>query len=231
MSLFDKTKASLTNIIASDVQLNELNSNSFGGLIYLLIVDLSNNKLKFLPAEVISETTQIRDLYLRNNEIQSIDVDAFKGLQTLDTLDLSQNQLHQINHGTLNQLTSLGNLNLSGNSLEMHYGMFPRSLVSLDLSYNNIENFSLKFITSLRNLKKLFVNGNGMNYNREFIFPNNIFKGLSALEKIELSENKFSCHELSNIYIHLRSNDITTDVPAHLAVYNRSNIAGIECLE
>lgn len=215
----------------SNVQLTELLRNSFEGLSKLTSADFSNNHLKFLPAEVISPTTQITEINLSNNEIEMIDTDAFKNLR-LSSVDLSQNRLHYVNHWTFNQLTSLNSLNLSRNSLKIHFGMFPQGLMSLDLSYNNIENFSLKYISSLQNLQKLFISGNEMNADRSYIFPDFIFRKMPNLRNIEMGQNSVSCQNLFKIIIYFRiyySGKLA--VPDHQAVYNRSNIDGIECQE
>ena len=99
-----------------------------------------------------------------------LSADTFCGLNNLETLALRRNMLTSIPSAALHafgQTGSLKKLDLSGNSLT---GQFPpnafasvTSLEHLDLSYNHIS-FLNKWIESLTNLTRLFLNGGNIQF-------------------------------------------------------------------
>lgn len=229
-NLFNKYGA-LNSLYASNIGLTKLPSETFENATKMLDINLSNNKLAKLESKVFSPCKVLRKLVLSHNDIEEIDMDAFDNLTDLEELDLSNNLLSSLPHKALGQLRGLKTLNLGNNSLIVKYGMFPESLVTLDLSYNKLENFTLKSIISLGNLRYLFLNGNRIYRIRQYIFPDGILDPLKSLKHVQFSDNEFYCTTLADIVIWLEKHKISIDVTPHLVIVNSSNIHGVGCKE
>lgn len=229
-NLFNKYRA-INSLYACDIGLSKLPSDTFQNATKMLDINLSNNKLKTLEAKTFASCKALRKLVVNQNDLEEIDMDAFDNLNDLEELDLSNNLLSSIPHKALGQLRGLKTLNLGNNSLSVKYGMFPLSLISLDLSYNKLENFTLKSIISLGNLKYLFLNGNRIYRFRQHIFPDGILDPLKSLRHVQMSDNEFYCTTLADIVIWLEKHKISIDVVPHLMIVNSSNIRGVGCKE
>jgi Leucine-rich repeat (LRR) protein len=229
-NLFNKYGA-LNSLYASNIGLVKLHAETFENATNLLDVNLSNNKLKVIEARTFSPCRQLKKLALNKNDIDEIDMDAFDHLDYLEDLDLSNNLLSVIPHKSLGQLQGLKTLNLGNNTLSVKYGMFPMSLVTLDLSYNKLENFTLKSIIGLENLKFLYLNGNRIYRFRQHIFPDGILDPLKSLRHVQLSDNEFYCTTLADIVIWLEKHKLSIEVVSHLIIVNSSNIKGVGCKE
>lgn len=229
-NLFNKYRA-INSLYASNIGLSSLPSDTFGNASKMLDINLSSNKLKALEARTFTPCRSLRKLAINHNDLEEIDMDAFDNLNDLEELDLSNNLLSVIPHKALGQLKGLKVLNLGNNTLSVRYGMFPESLVLLDLSYNKLENFTLKSIISLGNLKYLFLNGNRIYRFRQHIFPDGILDPLKSLKHVQMSDNEFYCTTLADIVIWLEKHKITIDVVPHLIIVNSSNIRGVGCKE
>lgn len=229
-NLFNKYRA-VNSLFASSVGITALPSNTFQNASKMLDINLSNNKLKSLEAKVFTPCKNLRKLVISHNDLEELDMDSFDNLNDLEELDLSNNLLTTIPHKALGQLKRLKSLNLGNNSVIVKYGMFPDSLITLDLSYNKLENFTLKSIISLENLKYLFLNGNRIYRFRLHIFPDGILDPLKSLKHVQLSDNEFYCTTLADIVIWLEKHKLSIDVVPHLMIVNSSNIRGVGCKE
>lgn len=229
-NLFKKYRA-INSLYACDIGLSKLPSDTFQNATKMLDINLSSNKLKTLEAKTFSSCKSLRKLAVSHNDLEEIDMDAFDNLNDLEELDLSNNLLSVIPHKALGQLRGLKTLNLGNNTLTVKYGMFPLSLISLDLSYNKLENFTLKAIISLGNLKYLFLNGNRIFRFRQYIFPDGILDPLKSLKHVQMSDNEFYCTTLADIVIWLEKHKISIDVLPYLMIVNSSNIRGVGCKE
>jgi Leucine-rich repeat (LRR) protein len=211
--------------------LTVLHKDTFQNASNMQEIHLSGNSIKTLEPNVFSPSKQLKRLVMSTNLLSEIDPNAFEGLNELQDIDLSNNLLVTIPHKTFGQLSNLRYLNLRNNTLQVRYGMFPESLVSLDLSYNKLENFTLKSIINLENLKQLYLNGNHIYRFRQFIFPDGILGPLKHLKYIQLSDNDFYCTTLADIVIWLDKHKIQIKVEPHFLVINNSNIRGVGCKE
>uniref|UniRef100_A0A0A9XC66 Protein toll n=1 Tax=Lygus hesperus TaxID=30085 RepID=A0A0A9XC66_LYGHE len=81
----------------------------------LLDVDFSHNKISTVPDDLFAFQKELVKLNLAYNNLQSISDSFFTGLESLTTLDLSHNQIALVAHQP-----------------------FPRSLITVDLSFNEI---------------------------------------------------------------------------------------------
>lgn len=229
-NLFNKYQA-INSLYASNIGLTKLPGTTFENASNMLDINLSHNKLKSLEPKIFSPCRNLRKLVIDHNDIEDIDMDAFDLLDSLEELDLSNNLISSVPHKALGQLKSLKSLNLGNNTLSVKYGMFPDSLITLDLSYNKLENFTLKSIISLVHLKYLFLNGNRIYRFRQHIFPDGILDPLKSLKHVQLSDNEFYCTTLADIIIWLEKFKVTIDVVPHLIIINSSNIRGVGCKE
>lgn len=229
-NLFNKYRA-VNSLYASKVSLKKLPTGTFENATKMLDINLSHNKLEKIESRVFSNCLYLKKLVLSYNEIEDIDMDAFDQLDDLEELDLSNNALSTIPHKSLGVLRRLKTLNLANNTVHVKYGMFPPSLITLDLSYNKLENFTLKSVINLENLQSLYLNGNRIFRFRQHIFPDGILDPLKSLKHVQLSDNDFYCTTLADIVMWLEKYHITIDVVPHLVIINSSHIRGVGCKE
>lgn len=229
-NLFNKYRG-VNSLYATHIELKKIPIGSFENATKLVEINLSHNKIQKIESRVFSTCRHLKKLVLNHNEIDEIDMDAFDLLYDMEELDLSNNDLSTIPHKAVSMLRRLRYLNLANNTIVVKYGMFPPSLVVLDLSYNKLENFTLKSIINLENLQQIFLNGNRIYRFRAHIFPDGILDPLRSLRNVQLSDNEFYCTTLADIVMWLEKYHITVDVVPHLVIINSSNIRGVGCKE
>jgi hypothetical protein len=185
----------------------------------------------------------LRRVVMSRNEITSIGKDAFKKMtvkpvtvydntfqQKLEEIDLSHNKLTDIHHETFSLLTSLIILNLRHNNIRLKYGQFPLTLKRLDLSYNQLKDFTLRQLLSSQLLEELKLNGNFFDNSKiEFIFPEAIFQ-LMHVYRFELSDC-FACMQLADLLIYFKRINRNIIVQFESEKTNSSNIFGISCID
>lgn len=148
----------------------------------------------------------------------------------LEEIDLSNNQLTEIGYETFSQLSSLKILLLQHNNVKLKYGMFPILLKKLDLSHNQLKDFSLRQLVNSQLLEELKLNGNFIDSaSIEFIFPEAIFQ-LMHIYRFELSDC-FPCHQLADILAHFKRVNRNIIVQFDVEKINGANIFGISCVD
>lgn len=169
--------------------------------IWIVQLDLSNNKLKSVEANAFQKLHSLRELKLNNNELDSIpDLGPLSANITL--LSVSNNKIGELIPEQLNRFQSLETLDLSNNNI---VELKATSFTQLQLKYLYINNNKIASLepgcfdslsSSLQILK--------LNRNRISSIPPKIFK-LSQLQQLELNRNRIkkvdglSFHGLSSL--------------------------------
>lgn len=132
-------------------------------LTQLIALDLSSNQFHG-PIPVLSSLTNLQTLVLRSNSFSGGVPPSLTALKSLETLDLSHNSLSGALPKSMNSLSSLIRLDLSFNRLAGSLPKLPPNLIELAVKANSLSGLLYK----------------------------SSFDGLSRLEVVELSENKFT---------------------------------------
>ncbi|XP_043927784.1 toll-like receptor 7 [Protopterus annectens] len=115
----------------------------FKNLTALKHLDISENRLSFLPSDVFENMPpHLEDLILKRNKLQSFNWGKLPYLTNLKTLDLSSNLLRTVPRELSNCTTSLNKFILRRNripQLTTHFLRNAFSLSYLDLSYNKLQ--------------------------------------------------------------------------------------------
>jgi protein phosphatase 1 regulatory subunit 7 len=132
--------SSLNNLLILDLKKNDISkieSKNFFILDNMIRLDLSENNLQeFDSKNIFSSNNQLEELYLSYNNLKSFD---FSGLKKLQVLDLKNNNISKIG-GSESFVT----------------------IVTLDLSENNLEEFNSKIIfpSKINQLRELSLSKN-----------------------------------------------------------------------
>ncbi|XP_042327445.1 platelet glycoprotein V-like [Sceloporus undulatus] len=139
-----------------DICRNEISflGNSFSvGLMSLLELILSYNRLQELRYKSFQHFENLQKLNLQNNNISSIEIGAFRSLSCLRQLFLQNNYLHSLHSGIFSMLQHLEILNLERNVIKtIAPDVFTSlsSLTILNLVHNKIEHIRFKTLLSLQ---------------------------------------------------------------------------------
>jgi Leucine-rich repeat (LRR) protein len=166
--------------------ISEIPRNTFPKLYELHTIDASNNLITEISNAVLMPLFSLRNLNLSYNLIEKIKPSTFGALPILLDLDLSNNKLKEMSRGSLAKLTGLRTLNVENNFIEVIFQLpislnhlnlknnsvreipektWPvmNSLLSLDLSYNRLEeNLKDYSFLGLLTLQSLYLTGNGI---------------------------------------------------------------------
>ncbi|CAJ1079484.1 LOW QUALITY PROTEIN: toll-like receptor 7 [Xyrichtys novacula] len=116
--------------------------NYFKKLVNLIVLDISQNNLNFIPKEVFSGLPdKLTELYLKNNKLTGFKWEELQLLLSLQVLDLSGNRITTVPHMLSNCTQSLQKLILHKNHIVELTPDFLKgaySLKYLDLSFNSI---------------------------------------------------------------------------------------------
>ncbi|XP_068951794.1 toll-like receptor 3 isoform X1 [Petaurus breviceps papuanus] len=165
----------------------------------LKVLNLEHNELSQLSDAMFAYCVGLKELHLKFNSFQKISNNPFKNLKDLRILDLSHSGLSSTKLGTQVQLENLQELLLTNNKIhtlkkeEFDY-LGNSSLRKLDLSSNQLREFSPECFQSIRNLYGLSLN--------------NVQLGLELTEKLclQLSGTSIQTLSLSNIQLTKISN-------------------------
>ncbi|XP_073995187.1 toll-like receptor 6 [Rhodnius prolixus] len=210
--------ANLNQLLDLDISRNQLtsawiNSGTFSGLIRLVLLNLSHNRITKLdptffhdlytlqilnlehnsidaiPPDTFTPMNNLHTLVLSYNKISYIDAYALNGLYVLSLLSLDNNLLEQVHSDAFRNCTGLRDLNLNGNKLRSVPIALRdmRLLRTVDLGENNISNLDNPRFVGMTNLYGLRLIGNQISN-----LTKTTFTDLPSLEILNLSKNKIN---------------------------------------
>ena len=169
------------------VGLTTLKAGDFADLL-LFDLNLANNQLRTLPAEVFAGLSSLWSLNLGSNQLGTLPAKVFDGL-SLRSLGLDSNNLTSLPPGIFAGLSLLETLHLERNSLEaLQPGVFALlSLETLHLEENQLASLLPGTFAGLSSLKTLRLGRNQL----EALQPG-VFAPLLSLEGLGLEENQLA---------------------------------------
>ncbi|KAF9413431.1 hypothetical protein HW555_008323 [Spodoptera exigua] len=199
---FNATGATIMNLGSSpQTQAENVWSSGFAAVNFTRLkeLDLRACSIQVLGQNLFTGMTELRALYIGENEIFFIDSTAFTGLTKLVHLDFSRNQAFDENGNPKNLAT------------ESYYAFQHLNLVSLDLSYTKLTQRNLGMLKSLgKTLRSLSLCETGLNGLHDDIFistslqildvsrNNGILQGTKPLKGIEDSLIVLYAQEVDN---------------------------------
>lgn len=180
--------------------------NYFKKLRNLTVLDISQNNLNFIPAQVFSGLPdKLSELYITNNKLKSFSWNKLQFLHSLQVLDLSRNSLTTVPR-VLSNCTA--------------------SLKKLILHDNEIVKLTQDFLKDAYNLKYLDLSYNSIKYIEKSSFPDDV---VNQMDMLLLHKNKFICTCNATWFVTwLNSTKVTiprlgTDVACFAPVAQRGN--------
>lgn len=168
-------------------RLTRLEPNMFRDLYTLQILNLGNNMLETLPADAFAPMNNLHTLVISHNAVKYLDAYSLNGLYVLSLLSLDYNALANIHPAAFRNCSSLEDINLNGNALtsvpEALQGM--RMLRTADLGDNQIASLDESDFKGLTNLYGLRLIGNRLEK-----LAKNTFSELPSLQILNLGRNK-----------------------------------------
>uniref|UniRef100_I3JMA7 LRRCT domain-containing protein n=1 Tax=Oreochromis niloticus TaxID=8128 RepID=I3JMA7_ORENI len=193
---------------------------------FLEKLDLSFNRLRWLPQDFSQGLYSLQELRLSHNLLQHLDSKSLEDCGNLKKLDLSYNHIRGLDIKALSSLSRLSFLNLERNSLNvLKDGQLNRqqTLEVLLLNYNNISKIEAESLAPLRRLSLLGLRGNQLEHIRFKTF----LKLQTTSTYLQMSLNPWICDcELQRIFgkinhvrhLHVEDyKDIICHAPAQLA--------------
>lgn len=193
-------------------------------------LDLEYCKIKYVPTAVLSTSRELKKLRIRTHNTDwsamtmEFHSDSLRGLVQLRELDLSDNNIWNLPKELFCPLVGLAHLNLTKNRLQdvfelgfSDWGNGPTApgktcntaLEDLNLANNDIISMPDNGLTSLRALKKLYLQENQINQ-----IADRAFVGLTSLNVLNVSSNRLSAlppelfhstRYLREVYLHNNS--------------------------
>lgn len=237
-----KRYSNIEILYASNLGLKSISRTLFETANKMVDVHLEGNNLTELENFLFYGAINLRRILVSHNQIKVIGKDTFKKMikqentfdntfqRKLEEIDLSNNKLMNLEYETFSQLSTLKILLLKDNKIKLKYGLFPLFLKKLDLSYNELANFTLRQLMNSQLLEELKLNGNYFgNASIDFIFPEQIFQ-LMHVYRFELSDC-FQCHMLADVLTHFKRINRNIIVQFDTEKVNTPNIFGISCVD
>lgn len=172
---FNATGATIMNMGSSpQTQAENIWSSGFSAVTFTKLreLDLRACSIQVLGQSLFKGMSELRALYIGENEIFFIDSTAFTGLTKLVHLDFSRNQAFDENGNPKNLAT------------DSYYAFQHLNLISLDLSYTKLTQRNLGMLKSLgKNLRSLSLCDTGLNSLHDDIFVT------TSLQILDVSRN------------------------------------------
>lgn len=141
---------------------NTLQVDNLSNFQHVEILNFTHLELESISVErydTVFSLYNLKLIFLNNNHFLRLNSSMFEWCPSVAMLDFSDNAIKKIQQNTFTNLKNLRVLNLANNNLITLDFDIPVSLVSLDLSHNQLE--SINFPGDLPNLQHLNLCGNG----------------------------------------------------------------------
>lgn len=189
-------------------------------------LNLSNNKIKEIPAGLLAGKTKLEQFYIENNEVKDIPANLFKDTAKLDWISFAGNNLTSIEKNDFAGLDNLTILDLGSNAIEsIEAGAFD-SLTKLDdfgLGSNKLTDLPSDLMKSMgATLESISLDNN------ELVKIPDTVEQLQALQTLAIFNNKIT--NLDNIdfsklpnlkVLNLKSNEIK-ELPSNMLAQNKN---------
>ena len=205
-------------------------TDGFFSMPFLTILDVSDNRLRTLPWNALSELDYLESMFASSNELTSLRNKTIGGFKRLRMLEIMNNHIVEIEDGFL-AIPFLNSVYMSGNRLKQLPWADLSKLQFIDASYNRITELGNKDTKGFRYLTDLNVRSNhiaaiaggffsmpllttlDISDNRLRTLSWRALSKLDYLEFIGASENKFTILRNNTIggFKRLRSLDISAN--------------------
>lgn len=212
---------------------------ALSSLQFLEKLDLSFNRLRWLPQDLSHSLSSLLELRLDHNLLQHLDSASLGDFENLKKLDLSHNRIRAMDVRAFGGLPRLSLLNLEGNRLDvLKDGLLSRqqSLQVLLLGHNNISAIETEALAPLQSLTLLGLQGNQLQRIRFKTF----LKLQTTATHLQMSFNPWTCDcELQRVFgkiqrvrhLHVYDyDDIVCHAPAQQAGSSLASVDGHLCL-
>lgn len=190
--------STITELDLSSKGIVALDDLVFGKLSNLKTLWLNENNITFLHENTFYGLEKLEKLYLFYNKLQSLPKDIFKPLKNLKRLELSMNKLAYLDETIFSFNTKLEKLSLDFNELsQLPLKIFDNLtyLHTLVLSSNNLISLPDEIFQNLNRLRFLSLSFNSLsNLPKKFFTKNN-----SNLEELRLDNNPFKILDLTAV--------------------------------
>nr|CAI5867542.1 unnamed protein product [Callosobruchus analis] len=168
-------------------RITKLDPSFFRDLYTLQILNLQHNSLETIPAETFAPMNNLHTLILSYNKITYLDAYSLNGLYVLSLLALDNNLLEGIHPEAFRNCSSLQELNLNGNLLKAVPLALKdmRLMGTLDLGENLIQSLEDPGFRGMNNLYGLRLIGNRIQN-----VSKRAFADLPALQILNLARNR-----------------------------------------
>lgn len=186
---FFDTFKSMHTLIISDMEMENLQTDTFLEASNLLHLIASQNSLTEIPPKLFINADKLTHVDFSKNKIKKIDTFGFVGAISLETLDLSQNFLTQLDVQAFKDQSNLKMLNLSHNTInELDLrNLSAINLLALDVSKNNLTVLTAHTFDGFTKLKLLNLSSNPIgNLKTETLFY------VASLEYLNLRNTNIS---------------------------------------
>lgn len=221
----------LTDIKLNDCKIDRLDVSECINLKSMKMTDnllgLTAKNVKFDQIE-FPEKTSLNSLILVNNSLSSDVIESISKLENLTYLELSYNHIGALNISTFAKLKKLQTLKLKATNISnINFGTFSHQnqMKDFDISDNSLGNFDMHMIYTMNSLVSFDVSGNGLT---ELANLDTAHLTFSILERIDLSNNKWSCVYLMRLIKIMKTYRVAlvqSSIEEH-----QSNINGIYCM-